>query len=164
MNHVTTNDLIYSKHGQQRSCTCAIFLRDIERSLVVPIICVKIWETAEVTGMQFCSSFGPETLLLHVWKRPSTARNFDANHKRWPLTPYIWTTCNQRIHFLWRTLNNMIKNFFCSKFCSNLALNNFKVPWRHTKNFWVHCGADKVLERRGPTWRPKSAHEPLSSV
>jgi len=43
----------HTKHGWQGICTRAIYLRGVERSLVVENVCVKIWETA-IWG--FCSS------------------------------------------------------------------------------------------------------------
>jgi len=65
------------KYGQQRSCTCTIYLRDVEGSLV-PIVGVKIWAEC----IEFCSSFVSETLLLQVSKRPKKAANFDVNCRR----------------------------------------------------------------------------------
>jgi len=44
--------------------------------------------------------FGSETLLLPVAKRPSTAGNFDDNHKSLQLMPNILAACDQSIDFV----------------------------------------------------------------
>jgi len=62
-------------------------LRDAEEDHVVPFFCVNIWETTELT--EFCSSFGPESLLLHVSKRLKIPGNFDADRRMLQLMPYV---------------------------------------------------------------------------